>query len=78
MSKSKVFPDCLNVQIFGNVVVGAKGQIVIPSEVRKQLDLNPWDSMIVIVKHGKALWLIKSTDVESFLATMQEEIKSLK
>ncbi|HCY20374.1 TPA: hypothetical protein DIC40_00585 [Patescibacteria group bacterium] len=48
-------PECSNIQIFGNVVVGAKGQIVIPNEVRKMIDLNPGDSMIVTVKHGKAI-----------------------
>ncbi len=69
---------CSDVQIFGNVVVGAKGQIVIPNEVRKMLDLNPGDSMIVTVKHGKAIWLIKSTDLESFVEMMQVEIDKIK
>lgn len=71
-------PECSNVQIFGNVVVGAKGQIVIPNEVRKMLDLKPGDNMIVTVKHGKAIWLIKSTDLESFVAMMQEELARIK
>lgn len=71
-------PECSNIQIFGNVVVGAKGQIVIPNEVRKMIDLNPGDSMIVTVKHGKAIWLIKSTDLESFVSMMQEELARIK
>lgn len=69
---------CSNVQIFGNVVIGAKGQIVIPNEIRKQMDLHPGDSMIVTVKHGKAIWLIKSTDLESFVEIMQDELKKIK
>ncbi|AHB41752.1 hypothetical protein P148_SR1C00001G0966 [candidate division SR1 bacterium RAAC1_SR1_1] len=71
-------PECSNIQIFGNVVVGAKGQIVIPNEVRKMIDLNPGDSMIVTVKHGKAIGLIKSTDLESFVSMMQEELARIK
>jgi AbrB family looped-hinge helix DNA binding protein len=71
-------PECLNIQIFWNVVVGAKWQIVIPSEVRKALNLTPGDSLIVTVKHGKAIGLIKSTDVESFVEMMQDEIKNIK
>lgn len=72
------YPECSNIQIFWNVVVGAKGQIVIPSEVRKMIDLNPGDSMIVTVKHGKAIWLVKSSDLESFVEMMQEELKRIK
>jgi len=71
-------PECSNIQIFGNVVVWAKGQIVIPSEVRKMIDLNPGDSMIVTVKYGKAIWLIKSSNLESFVEMMQEELKRIK
>ena len=71
-------PTCPNVQIFGNVVVGAKGQIVIPNELRKLMGLNPGDSVIVTVKHGKAIWLIKSTDVVSFVTMMQEELENIK
>ncbi len=74
----KKYPECFNIQIFGNVVIWAKGQIVIPNEVRKMLDLKPGDSMIVTVKHGKWLWLIKSTDLESFVEMMQEELKIIK
>lgn len=71
-------PECANIEIFGNVVVGAKWQIVIPSEVRKMINLNPGDSMIVTVKHGKAIWLVKSSDLEAFVEMMQEELKSIK
>ncbi len=71
-------PECSNIQIFGNVVVGAKWQIVIPNEVRKMIDLNPGDSMIVTVKHGKAIWLVKSTDLASFVEMMQEELARIK
>ena len=50
-------------QVFGNVVVWAKWQIVIPSEVRKILNLNSGDNLVVTVKHDKIIWLIKSSDL---------------
>lgn len=78
MVVDKDSPICHNVEVFGNVSVGAKWQIVIPSDVRKQLDINPGDSLIVTVKHGKAIWLIKSTDLEGFVEMMQEELKKIK
>ena len=34
--------------IFGVVKVGDKGQIVIPSDARKQYDIKPGDSLLVL------------------------------
>lgn len=78
MKNKSTLPECFDLQLFWNVVVGAKWQIVIPSEVRKKLDLNPGDNLVVTVKHGKAIWLIKSNDVEVFIAMMQDELSRIK
>lgn len=32
---------------FGSVTVGERGQVVIPSEVRRQLGINPGDHLLV-------------------------------
>lgn len=69
---------CIGVKMHGSVVVGTKGQIVIPSDVRKLLNLNSGDSMSVITKHGKAVCLIKMDDLKIFMEYMQQEIDSLK
>jgi AbrB family looped-hinge helix DNA binding protein len=66
--------DSCDVEIFGNVVVWTKWQIVIPSEIRKRLSIEPGDSMIVVLKHEKAIWLIKSTDLESFVQEMKDSL----
>ena len=34
--------------LFGVVKVGDKGQIVIPRDVRKQYDINPGDSLMML------------------------------
>jgi AbrB family looped-hinge helix DNA binding protein len=78
MKNKSNYSECLDLKLFWNVIVWSKGQIVIPSEVRKMLNLSPGDSMMVTVKHGKAIWLIKSTDLESFIALMQEELDRMK
>lgn len=69
---------CIGVKMHGSVVVGTKGQVVIPSDVRKLLNLSPGDSMTVITKHGMAVCLIKMDDLEIFMQYMQQEIDTLK
>lgn len=70
--------DCNDVKMYGSVVVGTKGQIVIPSEVRKALNINPGDSMCVVTKHGKAVGLVKMDDLTIFMEYMQREIDSFR
>lgn len=70
--------DCNDVRMYGSVVVGTKGQIVIPSEVRKALNIVPGDSMCVVTKHGKAIGLVKMDDLTIFMEYMQREIDSLR
>ncbi len=69
---------CIGVKMHGSVVVGTKGQIVIPSDVRKLLCLTPGDSMTVITKHGMAVCLIKMDDLDTFMEYMQQEINMIK
>ncbi len=78
-SLSKESEDsCIGVKMYGSVVVGTKGQIVIPSDVRKTLDISPWDSLVVVTKHGKAIGLVKTNDLEEFMTYMRQEIDSFK
>lgn len=69
---------CIGVKMHGSVVVGTKGQVVIPSDVRKLLRLTPGDSMTVITKHGMAVCLIKMDDLDTFMEYMQQEIDTIK
>lgn len=60
--------------MYGSVVVGSKGQVVIPKDVRDELSINPGDSLIVLTKHGKAIGMIKSDDMREFMEYMQREM----
>ncbi len=64
-----------NTALVGTVTVWSKGQVVIPKEVRKELDINEWDKLMVLTKHGMAIGLIKSDNVPEFLSYMQQEIE---
>jgi len=53
--------------IYGTVKVGDRGQIVIPSKARKDLDIKPGDLLLVMAgKNRRGLGLVKAEMVREF------------
>ena len=75
--KAREIKAC-GVKMHGTAVVGAKGQVVIPKDVREMLRIESGDTLVVITKHGKALAMIKTDDMEEFMAYMQQEMETLR
>ncbi len=69
---------CFMPKPYGTVTVGSKGQIVIPQEVRKIVDIKEGDQLLVMLKHGKAIGLIKATDLSDMIRMMQKEMADVK
>lgn len=65
---------------FGSATVGERGQIVIPSEARKRLNINPGDKLLVMAHPGgPGLVVFKidaMRDVMSSMLSSLEEIES--
>ena len=61
-------------KLYGTATVGARGQVVIPAEARKDLGLSPGDQLMVMGKFGKALGLIKTDEMESFVKVIMENL----
>lgn len=61
-------------KMYGVTTIGTKGQVVIPSEARKDLNLNPGDQLVVMGKFGKVLGLIKSDQLGSLIDMIMEHI----
>lgn len=63
---------------YGTATVGERGQIVIPSEARKQLGINPGDKVLV-VKHpgGDSVMLFKIGAMSEMFSAMLEEATQL-
>lgn len=70
-------PEC-DVRMHGSVVVGPKGQIVIPKDVRDLLNISPGDNLIVITKHGKAVGMVKTDDLEELMEYVRREMDAVK
>lgn len=58
------------------VTVGTKWQVVIPVEVREMLNINPWDSLMVVTKNGKAIWMVKMDDIDEMMTYMKKEMRN--
>lgn len=54
--------------LYGTAKIGEKGQIVIPSEARRDFDLKPGDMVLIMGKEGKGLGIAKTTLINKFLA----------
>lgn len=68
--------QCMDdMQFYGQVTVWTKGQIVIPKDVRKMLEIQPWDSLAVITRQWKAIWLVPSGNMKEMLDYLNSEIK---
>ncbi|MFB0964987.1 MAG: AbrB/MazE/SpoVT family DNA-binding domain-containing protein [Patescibacteria group bacterium] len=69
-------PHGCDMKMNGSVVVGTKGQVVIPKDVRDELGIVPGDTLFVMTKHGKAIGMIKADDLPAFMEFMNREMAS--
>ena len=68
-------------KFFGKAPVGTKGQIVIPAEARKALDINPGDNVMIISgppNHEKMISLIPEEEFNKFLNFLEGQLSTIK
>ena len=65
-------------KLYGSTVMGAKGQVVIPVNARRELGLNPGDRLLVLGKYGKALGLIKADMLDDIMKSILESVEGAK
>ena len=64
--------------VFGIVTVGERGQIVIPADARRFLEIGPGDKMIVVAHHsGRALIVAPLRELERFIRQMQDYLEGV-
>ena len=62
-------------KVFGSMVVSPRGQVVIPANARKELDIDSGDTLLACgPPHGQGLLLLKVDAVEQILSTMSERL----
>ncbi|UCB56469.1 MAG: AbrB/MazE/SpoVT family DNA-binding domain-containing protein [Candidatus Omnitrophota bacterium] len=67
-------------KFYGLVRVGARGQVVIPKEVRKMLTIKAGDKLIVTSGHPgkKMVGFFPADDFSQFLSHFEKHISTLK
>lgn len=60
-------------ELCGTVTVGERGQVVIPIEVRKELGVEPGDSMVAMV-HNHALVLLPKKQMKAFITALAKKL----
>lgn len=55
---------------FGAVVVGERGQIVIPKEVREVFNINAEDKLLVLGDEERGLGIVHQRDLINFIGHM--------
>jgi AbrB family looped-hinge helix DNA binding protein len=64
-----------DMKFWGSATVGAKGQIVIPSEARTELDIKEGDKVIVVSAGKKpGLLVIKADSLEKMIKNMHDHL----
>jgi AbrB family looped-hinge helix DNA binding protein len=68
-----------SVKFFGSTTVGPKGQIVIPSKLRKELKISTGDQFLVLKnEHMDCVVLIKAKNIANMLNDITTEISKIK
>jgi AbrB family looped-hinge helix DNA binding protein len=66
--------------IVGSATVGAKGQVVLPVNIRRRCDISPGETLIVMARPGPGGWsvaLMKSSSLASMMEHMEATGKKI-
>ncbi|USN53147.1 MAG: AbrB/MazE/SpoVT family DNA-binding domain-containing protein [Candidatus Nomurabacteria bacterium] len=63
---------------FGTTTLGEKGQVVIPAETRKALNLKPGDKLLVFGMGKNMITLTKFEQLEKFTNIMSKRLDGLR
>jgi len=56
-----------DIKLYWTTTVGPKWQIVIPKEIRDKLNINTGDSMAIVMKEDRFIWLVRNEDIRELM-----------
>lgn len=64
-----------DIKLYWTTTIWTKWQIVIPKEIINMLNLNTWDSLSVLMKNDKFIWLVRNQDINELMEYVNSEKK---
>jgi len=64
-------------KFYGSTVIGEKGQVVIPKEMRDDLKLKKGEKLLVF-GFGNMIALMRFSNLKKFMKYLEEDLRSLK
>ena len=62
-------------KVFGSTTVGPKGQVVIPANARKEMNINSGTTLLALEAfHGQGLVLLKVDAIEQMLSMVSQQL----
>ncbi len=62
---------------FGSAIVGARGQVVIPANARKELGIEAGATLLVFLGPGRGLLLLKADALEQIVKMVSEQMGNI-
>jgi AbrB family looped-hinge helix DNA binding protein len=73
-------PKALAEDIVGMTVMGERGQLVIPKDIRDKMKLEPGTRLVAILHDGDKIMLVPAEHLKEFMSAMRnkfEKVQSL-
>lgn len=58
--------DCW-MKLYSIATIWPKGQVVIPKEIRDKLGLQKWNTVSILLKDDKYIWIIRNDDLNELM-----------
>ena len=66
-----------NTRLYGTVKVGDRGQVVIPPDARKELDIKPGDLLFVMAgRRRRGIIMVKADALREFAEKIMQELEA--
>ncbi|OGL22388.1 hypothetical protein A2707_03640 [Candidatus Saccharibacteria bacterium RIFCSPHIGHO2_01_FULL_45_15] len=66
-------------KLYGTATVGTKGQIVIPSDAREELNIQPGDRLYILnAMNGSGIVCLKEEMLESMVASLTAQVEDFR
>jgi AbrB family looped-hinge helix DNA binding protein len=70
--------DPMGRKFLGSVLVGQRGQVVIPEEARKRYDIQAGDRLLVMGGRSGVLVFIKAESIKKFYENLMKKVSEIR